>query len=1323
MGRPKSYAETEDAAGSHSEYDLFLSHASPDKSWVLNLADRLKALGLRVFVDAFEIEPGDNWVIRLSDALECSRYLVLVLSDHTEGRGWVVQEWTSWMAGHGPLGRVLPVKIDAVDLPFILKSTQSIDATRHDAQQAADELFKVVGDPATLPSDDARLLVLGRDLVFTLSCDSEQLTVVNPSGESRQAPLPWKHDNRFRIAHLGFTKLHQVPVTERAERTELFRYALTLGNHLFEALFDEVDTARLDKLIRPGHPRPVIQVRSDNALLLSLPWELLYHNDTFLVREGYVDLVRTTPTEVAGATLLKEARSPFKLVVNVSAPEGSCLSYEAESYRITLVTAQQCAMVPTELGTLADLVETVDRETPTGIHFSGHGKPGALLFENDYGQEDEVPVEKVLDALRHRLPDSRRLPPFFYLACCHGNTPVDLEKDEPGSLSAVVQLHQAGVTEVVGYFGPIVDELSTRAEEALYEAIANGLPTRDAVRRARHALAQSLRVTDSQYLPLLTRSATEQERVFHTHPFAWAQLVLYRRGVEWPLSVSRPPGRRRAKSVLRRTFEGFGDRRVLRTGFIGRRAEQHRVRRRLREGARVLVFQGLGGLGKSTLAQQVLPRLLEDSENICTLWCQEAEGETHRAETLVEQLLAYCRKRFGLEWEGVVQQVDQAEGDDPANRFVYFLQVLLQNAPELVLYLDNLESLLVGPTDKTDLAAFGQWAEPALETIWRHIDQMARDSDAFYLVASCRYRSEAFSDALLSVAPLPPDALFRLTQWFSGLQRLTAQSRARLVARLEGHPRAVEYANDLVVDALNKWRSTRGEWSLPEPASSEDITWEWETLIAPALPKVAAQLKDNLLLQAIWDQVLDERARRFLYRMTVLRRPAGWSMLGILGDEDEPEETAFATAERLRDTSLLEQVQLSAKVSEVRVDAVTRYTLHPATIEFIRETHPVSPTMRLIAHQRIGLHLESDAENTASLETDLEGGYHLFEAGEYDRACGLLVSASDWLEGRGRFRECLRTLTPFLDDSVQAHMDRRLLGQLLGIVGTARDRLGEVKKAIQYYDRTLDMAREVGDLRMECTTICHLGSSYARLGQMEKAVDYHKQALEIARQIGDREREAAALSNLGLAHHDFGEVDKAIGYYEQAVAITREIGHRQGESSILGNLGLTYIGLGEVEKAIEYYKRQLAIARQVGDRLGEGTALGNLGPAYARLGELEKAIGYLEQHLVIAREIGDRRGEGNTLANIGTAYVNLQEFEKAIGYYEQQLVIARDIGNRHGEATTLANLGLVYIHLGGADNAAELLHQAKAIGETIGNPGIVKSANSRLEKLLKLTQP
>ncbi len=1302
---------------SDGEYDVFLSHATPDKEWVLSLADRLEHLGLRVFVDTREIAVGQNFVLRLDEGLERSRYMVLVLSKHTEERPWVMQEWTSYLAEHGPLQRLLPVQVDSVALPTILKATQAIDATHREADRVADELFKAIGDPATLEEDDARRLVLGRDFVFTLTregAEEDQGKVIPPSGVARSVPVPWSNDPGFVVASMEFGNLHRQPVIEASDRSDLFRHAISLGQSLFEVLFDPDQAKQFAELLTADRARPVVQIRSDDDLLMSLPWELLHDGKEFLVREGKIDLVRTTAGAAAGESLLRKPTQSFKLVVNVSAPEGAALSYEGESYRITLATAERCPVVHTELGTLEDLVETVDAEDPTGIHFSGHGTPGALLFENDEGNESRVKVDEVIRQIRQKLPDARRLPPFFYLASCHGNDPVPPGKEQATASSAAVQLHKAGVTEVVGYFGPIVDELSTRAEEAIYAAIAEGRSTRDAVRLAREHLKNPLHDPNAQHRPHATRidragglaeergNEDAEAQAVDTHPFAWAQLVFYHRGPEWPLSVPVAAGRRDTERVLERRFKGTRDRKILKTGFIGRRREQHKIRRQLREGSRVMVLQGLGGLGKSTLAQRVLPWLTDEESKVCTLWCHEVEGEENRAEALVGQLLRYCRERCGLDWEGVVQQVDHIAGDDPTRRFELFLKTLANNAPGLVLYFDNLESLLVGPEDG-DAGAFGQWAEPALEAIWQIVHGIAEDNKAIFLVATTRYRNPDFANALLPVAPLPSDALFRLTEWFPALRRLTASSRARLVSRLDGHPRAVEYANDLVENAFTKYRNTKGEWRTSVPPTPNEMEHEWTDLVTPCLPQVEGKLKDNLLLQALWDRVLDERARRFLHRMTVLRRPAEWSLLELLGEPDEPLDQATATAERLRDTSLLEQVEIRARVSQGEVGTITRYALHPATVRFIVEAQEASPERLKQVHRRIGEHLEAVAKESRYIEVGLEAGHHLFEGGEFDRACPVLGRASDWLRVRGRVREGLRVLEPFLAESVQSRMDRGSFGRVLGAIGLAYYRLGEFQKAIGYQEQALVIAREIGDRQGEANALGNLGLAYASLGEVHKAIGYYEQHATIAHEIGDRQGEGIDLSNLGSAYASLGEVHKAIGYYEQALVIAREIGNRHGEADALGNWGLAYARLGEFQKAIGHHEQALVISREIGDRQGEANILGNLGSAYDRLGEFQKAIGYHEQALVISREIGDRQGEGSDLGNLGVAYARLGEVHKAIGYHEEALVISRETGDRQGEANALGNLGLAYTRLGEVHKAIGYHEQNATIAREIGD--------------------
>ena len=90
-------------------YDLFLSHSSADKPWVRPLCEALQREGLRVFLDESDIHAPENYVLTLNDALQTSRFFVLVATPRSAASGWVEQEWTSFMAEHGPVGRIIVV--------------------------------------------------------------------------------------------------------------------------------------------------------------------------------------------------------------------------------------------------------------------------------------------------------------------------------------------------------------------------------------------------------------------------------------------------------------------------------------------------------------------------------------------------------------------------------------------------------------------------------------------------------------------------------------------------------------------------------------------------------------------------------------------------------------------------------------------------------------------------------------------------------------------------------------------------------------------------------------------------------------------------------------------------------------------------------------------------------------------------------------------------------------------------------------------------------------------------------------------------------------
>ena len=155
----------------------------------------------------------------------------------------------------------------------------------------------------------------------------------------------------------------------------------------------------------------------------------------------------------------------------------------------------------------------------------------------------------------------------------------------------------------------------------------------------------------------------------------------------------------------------------------------------------------------------------------------------------------------------------------PAAHLLLLVRLLLeaQNRP-LVLYLDNLETLQKGP--KTgDPDAFATWRDAGCAALWRGLRDLVRSHPGrLAVLASTRYRHPDFG-AVVPFHRLPDDALWRMLAWFPSLRRLSEESRAGLVARLAGHPRAVEFLDALIAEAILSWEYDNGPLRarLPEP--------------------------------------------------------------------------------------------------------------------------------------------------------------------------------------------------------------------------------------------------------------------------------------------------------------------------------------------------------------------------------------------------------------------------------------------------------------------------------------------------------------------------
>jgi tetratricopeptide (TPR) repeat protein len=138
------------------------------------------------------------------------------------------------------------------------------------------------------------------------------------------------------------------------------------------------------------------------------------------------------------------------------------------------------------------------------------------------------------------------------------------------------------------------------------------------------------------------------------------------------------------------------------------------------------------------------------------------------------------------------------------------------------------------------------------------------------------------------------------------------------------------------------------------------------------------------------------------------------------------------------------------------------------------------------------------------------------------------------------------------------------------------------RQQLAWLETALAAWRRLGDREGEGRSLGSLGLAWLYLGEIEKAVGFYEQVLAITREVGDRRGEGAALDSLGFAWGELGEAEKAVGFFEQSLAIAREIGDRQGEGAALYNSALAHEQLGELDRAIAHARAALGIFRALG---------------------------------------------------------------------------------------------------------------------------------------------
>ena len=137
--------------------DVFISYASPDKAVADAVCAALEAAGVTCWIAPRDVTPGEFYAESIVHALDSSKVIALVLSQHAADSNHVIREVERASSKRHP---VVSFRIDASPLPagleYFLNTSQWLDATATGVDRAIPRLVDAVRSALALPSSTAR---------------------------------------------------------------------------------------------------------------------------------------------------------------------------------------------------------------------------------------------------------------------------------------------------------------------------------------------------------------------------------------------------------------------------------------------------------------------------------------------------------------------------------------------------------------------------------------------------------------------------------------------------------------------------------------------------------------------------------------------------------------------------------------------------------------------------------------------------------------------------------------------------------------------------------------------------------------------------------------------------------------------------------------------------------------------------------------------------------------------------------------------------------------------------------------------------------------
>lgn len=256
--------------------------------------------------------------------------------------------------------------------------------------------------------------------------------------------------------------------------------------------------------------------------------------------------------------------------------------------------------------------------------------------------------------------------------------------------------------------------------------------------------------------------------------------------------------------------------------------------------------------------------------------------------------------------------------------------------------------------------------------------------------------------------------------------------------------------------------------------------------------------------------------------------------------------------------------------------------------------------------------------------------------------------------------------------------------ELLNQLGDLHRLDRQLSKAIKAHQEAEQLARNVRDEETLAHACASLGLDYLHGREYDVAESYGKEALELFDHLQLVGKELGGTLNLlGLISRAKGNLDTAEKYMRRSVQIWHQLEQPVELARALNNLAITLQNQQKFDQALQYFAEARTALEETTSELDLVMVALSEGSLYFELGKLAEAIRIFDSiDLSFLRQSGHTFYEALTLNNLGNVSLAQKDFIRAETALRQSVSLWEQIGEEVRLANTLKTLGDVLVAQG-----------------------------------------